>query len=290
MARNLQNGASGRDVRVLQRLLNFHLLTPVWKPLVTDGIFGLKTKARVIEFQQINSLMVDGIVGPQTRSALMDARELRFFANLHIEEPALSSAKSISTGFSSPLILANNTMQSGPLVPVQRTVQIQSGQQVNINPFFLQPLVLTGQFNWLCRRNGMPDVLLSAGGQFALNQQSGPKPSGGWSGQGFLQWGPTGLLKAGNFDLLNPYVAIMLQQNQGQPLGLGFGIGNQTSFTLRSTPHPTIPNADSQNISIFINGQVATSTNLKTGETSAPGLQILGGVTWTFDWTPKAKP
>ena len=38
------------------------------KPL--DGIFGKLTEAGVKKFQQENGLVVDGLVGPQTRSKL----------------------------------------------------------------------------------------------------------------------------------------------------------------------------------------------------------------------------
>jgi peptidoglycan hydrolase-like protein with peptidoglycan-binding domain len=69
MARHLVLGAVGRDVAVVQALLN---LTPPSSlpPLATDGIFGLKTRARVVEFQRQNGLAPDGIVGPKTRAAL----------------------------------------------------------------------------------------------------------------------------------------------------------------------------------------------------------------------------
>src|SRR5262249_14501367 len=132
-----------------------------------------------------------------------------------------------------------------------------------------------------------PDFQISAGGQFALNQQTGPRPNGGWSGQGFVQWGPVGFLKVGGFDLLNPFVAVMLQVNQGQAPSVGLGLGNQINWTLWSPPHPTIPNADRQNIGIFLNTQLVTNTDLTTGRTSAPGGQFLAGATWTFDWTPR---
>lgn len=56
-------------VKILQRKLNnvYHV-----KPrVVTDGIFGQKTKKAVKQFQALKNLTQDGIVGPQTWNALL---------------------------------------------------------------------------------------------------------------------------------------------------------------------------------------------------------------------------
>jgi hypothetical protein len=180
----------------------------------------------------------------------------------------------------------------GPLQPRtlgQRTFQLQAGAQLDINPFTYQPLVLTGQFNWIYRRDGLSEVTISAGGQYSLNHT--PGPNGSWTGQGFAQIGPTGLLKRGRFDLLNPFVIVMLQKNQGQPAQLGTAVGEQAAFTLWKKENPASPDNDKENISLFINAQLVTNLTLsgaEAGRSSAPSLQILGGIQWTIDWTPKS--
>ena len=58
--------STGPLVERLQRLL----IERGFDPGVVDGIFGPITKKAVIEFQKANSLLVDGIVGPQTWGAL----------------------------------------------------------------------------------------------------------------------------------------------------------------------------------------------------------------------------
>ena len=62
----LRTGSRGDAVRKLQELLNAKGYTCG----NVDGIFGSKTYAAVLEFQQANSLGVDGIVGPLTWAKL----------------------------------------------------------------------------------------------------------------------------------------------------------------------------------------------------------------------------
>src|SRR5262249_58199332 len=70
MGRLIRLGSKGADVRAVQDVLNFHIrrLTP----LVVDGDFGSQTQSRVIEFQRVNHLQVDGIVGPETLRKLFE--------------------------------------------------------------------------------------------------------------------------------------------------------------------------------------------------------------------------
>jgi peptidoglycan hydrolase-like protein with peptidoglycan-binding domain len=64
-------GMSGPNVCDLQQMLNLKVAEP---PLLkVDGIFGPKTKARVVKFQAGNRLVADGIVGPLTSKALVGA-------------------------------------------------------------------------------------------------------------------------------------------------------------------------------------------------------------------------
>jgi len=76
MNRRLQIGDQGDDVRAVQDVLNFHIRRLA--PLVVDGKFGQLTKARVIEFQQANGLLADGIVGNNTNAKLFENEEMPF--------------------------------------------------------------------------------------------------------------------------------------------------------------------------------------------------------------------
>jgi peptidoglycan hydrolase-like protein with peptidoglycan-binding domain len=74
MSRTLSQGMTGQDVRALQDALNFHIRRG--QALKVDGIFGPKTRARVLEFQKVNGLQVDGLVGPETNGQLFEVTEL----------------------------------------------------------------------------------------------------------------------------------------------------------------------------------------------------------------------
>lgn len=82
MPRQLSIGLTGDDVRQLQNWLNtiaqyrqpkFDTANPLLK---TDGIFGPKTKARVVEFQSRNGIVGDGIVGPITMNLINIAMDV----------------------------------------------------------------------------------------------------------------------------------------------------------------------------------------------------------------------
>ena len=85
MDRTLSRGMTGDDVADLQAALNYHLRPPQpphtqdgppRPPLEIDGIFGPLTEKRLIEFQQVNDLADDGVVGRETRPVLFTARQL----------------------------------------------------------------------------------------------------------------------------------------------------------------------------------------------------------------------
>jgi peptidoglycan hydrolase-like protein with peptidoglycan-binding domain len=69
MAALLTQGSTGPAVRQVQEALNKTGPSALPK-LKEDGIFGPKTRARVVEFQKSRGLVPDGIVGPKTRAAL----------------------------------------------------------------------------------------------------------------------------------------------------------------------------------------------------------------------------
>ena len=61
LKRKLKKGCKGNDVKELQRTLG---------GLTVDGVFGNKTKAKVVAYQKSHKLKVDGVVGVQTAHSL----------------------------------------------------------------------------------------------------------------------------------------------------------------------------------------------------------------------------
>jgi peptidoglycan hydrolase-like protein with peptidoglycan-binding domain len=65
----LKMGSRGESVRALQVHLN-RVLVGETPPLQTDGIFGAKTRMRVLKYQMTMGLKPDGIVGPRTAAGI----------------------------------------------------------------------------------------------------------------------------------------------------------------------------------------------------------------------------
>ncbi|KAA3646802.1 MAG: peptidoglycan-binding protein [Chloroflexi bacterium] len=68
----VKQGDTGAEVTALQ-----HLLRSYGYVLVVDGNFGPQTKNRVQGFQMTEGLTVDGIVGPDTWSALISGKTVQ---------------------------------------------------------------------------------------------------------------------------------------------------------------------------------------------------------------------
>ena len=62
----LKNGSTGSDVQRIQMILN----EIYGSTIVVDGIFGNATEGLVKQYQQDHGLVVDGIVGSATWTAL----------------------------------------------------------------------------------------------------------------------------------------------------------------------------------------------------------------------------
>ena len=65
----IKKGSKGNSVRWLQYELSRH-----GYHVIIDGVFGIKTEACVCDFQRVNDLTVDGIVGDRTRAELINGK------------------------------------------------------------------------------------------------------------------------------------------------------------------------------------------------------------------------
>jgi peptidoglycan hydrolase-like protein with peptidoglycan-binding domain len=294
MSRAVSLGLKGGDVHNLQTLLNFHLGLP--RPrLRIDGIFGQKTDSRVKEFQQVNRLNTDGIVGPSTRRALLDVRTVTSGATLRPTNQGSGSRVSSSSPSLLPpspqvqlptprLLQPNQPRQAAdpPAPPPPAfAITIQAGSQVALNPWFFSPLVVTAQIDILLKNDGRRPFTLSVGGQKAFNSDIlNGSPPGAWTGQGFIQLGPNiGIGKVSDsLDLLNPFVQIFIAN---QPFSLGLALGNQSSWTFARSKDKDGKDVDT--LSLILNGQVVTAVDLTNGKaTGPPAGQVFLGVAHSF--------
>lgn len=67
-----RKGDTGPEVYAIQHLLRSHGYN-----LAVDGIFGSETRQQVMNFQLAKSLSTDGIVGPQTWTALIQGKTVK---------------------------------------------------------------------------------------------------------------------------------------------------------------------------------------------------------------------
>jgi peptidoglycan hydrolase-like protein with peptidoglycan-binding domain len=280
----------------MQGMLNLHLALNTTPALDTDGDFGPKTDAQVRRFQELNFLDVDGIVGPNTRRAILDFRGVQSQAaggptdvsSSLLSPPPPSLPLIAGASFAGEALALTQTMrftspqslsQVGQVVqqqtpsgnpPKKVSVVVQQGTQANPfpAPLFFSPLVLTSQVNFFIRNNGGKPFVISPGLQFAANGVG--SPVGPWTGQAFAQFGAAEITQ-GPIDWFNPFVNVALQKNANQPFTLGLALGDQVNWNL-------IDNL----LSLFVNAQVVANVDLTTGVCSAPAGQILGGVSFEF--------
>ena len=286
MSRALSPGSRGEDVHNLQTLLNFHLGLPR-PPLRADGAFGRKTESRVKEFQHVNRLDVDGIVGPHTKRALLDVRTVASGVRIRPTYQASGErASSPGPSLGTPMApLRGNQARQAADPPPQPAptvaVTINAGSQVAINPWVFSPIVLTAQIDILLRNDGRRPFTLSIGGQQAFSSRivKGSQERD-WTGQGFIQFGPNiGLGKVSDsLDLLNPFVQVFVAN---QPLSLGLALGNQAMWTILRKKDKDGKDVDV--LCLILNGQVVTAVNLGDGKaTGPPAGQVFLGVGHSF--------
>lgn len=285
MQRTLKEGCSGQDVLTLQRLLNFHLAGTDFSPLIPDGSFGRKTGFAVVKLQKIAKLFPDGIAGLKTRAALLNVLGTTAQVGLDVGYADAGRRSSpmpqlyrlawqrSSIRLPPPAAGMDGAGNSGdpPAYPPAsfnvQSIVFGTGKQWAWNPWALSPFVASLQANVLCKLSGgFPPFMLSPSLQYAQNTLG--SPNGAWTGQGSIQFGPEkSLLSLGDFDLVNPFLALMLQQNAGQPMQGGIGIGMQPTWNL----------GNDKILSLFVNAQVVFAQDLHSGAGIPPAAQILAG-------------
>jgi N-acetylmuramoyl-L-alanine amidase len=126
----LRKGSRGNDVKMLQTALN----------LITDGIFGDLTEEAVKDFQRVNGLQVDGIVGSDTWEKLLtqenDAKikkSVRNIKEIIIHCSDTPEGKDFTVSDIRSWHLARNFSDIGYHYVIYRDGSIHEGRNVNIS-------------------------------------------------------------------------------------------------------------------------------------------------------------
>ena len=125
----LKRGSSGPEVLTLQTTLK----QLGFDPRGVDAVFGPGCEAAVIAFQKTKGLMADGIVGPNTMSALQSGAAV---AGANVSAATVSASVSPTSGTVEITVTVNQVVKMFPGVPVTNI-------QTNL-PFVLGALTAAG--------------------------------------------------------------------------------------------------------------------------------------------------
>lgn len=297
MLRTLRRGMTGSDVRDFQAALNYHLRPPApphtpagppRPPLNTDGIFGPVTEARVKEFQQLNRLVVDGAIGPNTERVLLTARLISVKIPIQKKNDIVSLGATSATPPSNAGTVAQ--AQPAPSPPLIAPIRLQNRQVQFAGNLTLAPIVgpgalgatrtLSVQWNWVEQKDGRHL-------EFALGAQLGkPMTSDAFgltgSLQSFAQVSVSDVIAfdAANFHLFSPSAQIAFQSNFTNSIlksnNLGLSVQNQITWDTKKDGKNAV-------FSLFCQQQLGWTYDLTARKgTIAPSF-LLGAI-WTTNF------
>jgi hypothetical protein len=296
-SRTLSLGMTGTDVADLQAALNYHLRSPQpphtppgepRPPLETDGVFGPLTDARLKEFQRLNDLVDDGVVGHLTRPLLTSARSV--LVKIPISRPQdrvdlARGARSFApvSRFGAGPVTQQQSTPSAPLIsPVKlQNRQIQLRGNLTLDPIVgpgaqAKELFLAVQWTWVEQKDGR-HLELALGGQVATALTQDPLGLAP-SVQSFAQVTVADVLAfdSANFHLFSPAAQFSYQSNfLGSVLksnSIGLSAQNQITWDATKT-------ADGKNatFSLFCQQQMAWTYDLAA-------RKFLVGAVWTTNF------
>lgn len=303
----LKKGSRGADVRRVQQALNGCMLppnnrftSPPMQRLVEDGAFGPKTEAMVKEYQRLNEITVDGIIGPITSYFIFPY--IAFTATLAGQglikgqravrpEPQFQLTQNRSNLFGSPRVLGAPTVGTPTPTPTPPTPtpnpQPQGGDEKEGLTFELS--VGTGAKHafkpwFVLKPNEEPEGAKSEatlavgatilrkkgfefGGELEFSRELFAKGGSSWEWEGSLKGSYTNL-KAGRFGI-SPVVDLSVKQG----LNLGLGVGAEGSIELIE-----------DRLELKVGGKFAMDLDPRTATTTG-GFELGAGLELKFDVT-----
>jgi hypothetical protein len=302
--RTLSFGMTGADVRDLQAALNYHLRPPnpphtppgdPRPPLATDGIFGPLTQARVKEFQRLNNLDDDGVVGHLTRPLLTSARSVLVKIPISKTRDRIELQRSRVRAPTSRFNLGGGPItqqQPAPSTPLLSPVklqnrQIQIGGNLTLDPILgpgaqAKALFLVVQWTWVEQKDGR-HLELALGGQAATALTLDPLGLAP-SVQSFAQATVADVVAfdSANFHLFSPSAQISYQSNfLGSVLksnSVGFSVQNQITWDATKTP-----DGKNATFSLFLQQQMAWTYDFAARKGTVAPSFLLGAI-WTTNF------
>ncbi len=297
----LRSGSSGPDVTRIQKALNGRMLPPInpfTRPaldrLVEDGIFGPKTQAMVKEFQRLNEIQIDGIVGQDTSYLLFPY--LTFSAGMRgqgrvIGKQGLSASPQPARRLSAnPPLLASPVQTGGAKAKgppsgggkaeeedgFTLNLEISQGIKHDFKPWFvLKP----DEEPEGSRANAVVSIEATVlrlkgfefGGELEFTRPAFAPDGATWRWEGAVKgsYKPPSL-ELGGFLSISPVAELAVKQ------GLNLGVGIGAEITVK---HPR-----SDILQLTVGGKITTELdmkagNLKVGPEVSPGMfnLTLGG-------------
>lgn len=292
----LRRGSRGNDVQVFQRALNGCMLPPINKftsppmqRLVEDGVFGVKTEAMVREYQRLNGITVDGIVGPITS----------YFILPYISFTGQFSGRGLIRGreegrqspfelglnaqnlFATPRFSAAPTVGAAPTAPgtpgpddkegLTFELSVGPGLKHAFKPWFVlkpneEPQGAESEATLAVGATILRLKGFEFGGELEFSRQL-PASGGSWKWEGALKGAYTNI-KNGRFSI-SPIVDFSVKQG----LNLGLGIGAEAGLELVE-----------DRLELKVGGKFAMDLDPRTGTTSG-GFELGAGLELKFDVT-----
>ena len=300
MPRPLSIGMNGQDVADLQAALNYHLRPaapphtppiPKYPRLDVDGKFGGVTDSRLREFQRLNGLVDDGVVGKNTRPLLTKAKRVTVRIPISPQDdppvsqnvPSSLAISSREFGFGQTISPTQSVGQSKPFIaPVKlQNRQVAMGGNLTLDPIIgpgsqSKSLFLSVQWTWVEQRDGR-HLELTLGNQLAAaltNETFGLTSNA----QSFAQVSVADVLAidSAKLHLFSPSAQIGFQANvvQGvlKSMSVGVSAQNQIAWDF-------VKNGNNPVFFLFCQQQLAWSYDLTERKgTIAPSFLL--GATW----------
>lgn len=291
----LRLGSRGLDVRRVQQALNRCMLppnnrftSPPMKRLVEDGFFGAKTQAAVKEYQRLNNIKTDGIIGPITSYFIFPF--ISFEAKLAGRGLIRGKGEQPGQLLTASLLAANRSLLASPLQGGSKAKETAAGGKDDEDGLSFELSVGAGVKRafapWFVLKPNEPpegaasEAALSVGatilrlkgfefgGELEFSKQVSGE-GGSWKWEGAVKGAYTNLKTKDERFGVSPIVDLSVKQG----VNLGVGVGAEASVQVIK-----------DRLELKVGGKFAMDLDPREG-TVTGGVEIGAGLELKFDVT-----